>query len=523
MNIMEDFLRMKNMKYMRLDGSTKADDRTSMLKEFNAPDSEYFCFLLSTRAGGLGLNLQTADTVIIFDSDWNPHQDLQAQDRAHRIGQKNEVRILRLITTDSVEEAILQRATQKLDIDGKVIQAGKFNNDATNEERENFLKQLLDAEAKREASQALGKTPDAAEDENNEEDEDSELNKMMARNEDERILFDQMDRDRKQAAIDLAIKEGKPHPEPRLITASELPEVFTTDVSAHFNPPEVEEVLGSRKRKIIRYDDGISETRWLKAIDNEEDLDEVIARAERRRNGAHADVVDLSENENEFEDDYIPDEDEEELKPKKRGRKPKVVDEVNSVKQPKKRGRKKKIALPDDDEDDHIDEIPVEPIKRSSRKRSSVPSYKGLEDGLDIEEELEPVPVKRKGPPPKPKATQGGLAGAILEYLIPVLRRKKDVKKTYKLTDIFETLPDKKELPEYYSIITSPVSLEEIIEACNKPDTTLEQVKDLFDTMFQNAQTYNPEGSWVYNDAELLRSVVTKEWEKVEDIYKGVF
>ena len=56
-----------------------------MLKEFNSPDSEYFIFLLSTRAGGLGLNLQTADTVIIFDSDWNPHQDLQAQDRAHRL------------------------------------------------------------------------------------------------------------------------------------------------------------------------------------------------------------------------------------------------------------------------------------------------------------------------------------------------------------------------------------------------------------------------------------------------------
>ena len=69
---------------IRLDGTTKADDRGAMLKEFNSPDSEYFIFILSTRAGGLGLNLQTADTVIIFDSDWNPHQDLQAQDRAHR-------------------------------------------------------------------------------------------------------------------------------------------------------------------------------------------------------------------------------------------------------------------------------------------------------------------------------------------------------------------------------------------------------------------------------------------------------
>lgn len=70
---------------------TKADDRGELLALFNDQNSEYFVFLLSTRAGGLGLNLQSADTVIIFDSDWNPHQDLQAQDRAHRIGQKNEV------------------------------------------------------------------------------------------------------------------------------------------------------------------------------------------------------------------------------------------------------------------------------------------------------------------------------------------------------------------------------------------------------------------------------------------------
>src|SRR5215208_5932703 len=139
MNIMEDFLHFKHYRYLRLDGSTKSDDRSLLLKKFNEPGSEYFVFLLSTRAGGLGLNLQTADTVIIFDSDWNPHQDLQAQDRAHRIGQKNEVRILRLICQKSIEETILARAQYKLDIDGKVIQAGKFDNKSTAEEREAFL------------------------------------------------------------------------------------------------------------------------------------------------------------------------------------------------------------------------------------------------------------------------------------------------------------------------------------------------------------------------------------------------
>lgn len=96
--------------YLRLDGTTKADDRGDLLKRFNDKTSDYFLFLLSTRAGGLGLNLQAADTVIIFDSDWNPHQDLQAQDRAHRIGQTNEVRVLRLMTVGSVEERILAAA-----------------------------------------------------------------------------------------------------------------------------------------------------------------------------------------------------------------------------------------------------------------------------------------------------------------------------------------------------------------------------------------------------------------------------
>ncbi|KAG9074057.1 ATP-dependent DNA helicase Snf21, partial [Ceratobasidium sp. 370] len=119
MNILEDYMTLRGYRFLRLDGGTKLDDRADLLKAFNAPNSEFDVFLLSTRAGGLGLNLQTADTVIIYDSDWNPHADLQAQDRAHRIGQKNSVVILRFITERSVEEHMLARAKQKLDMDGK--------------------------------------------------------------------------------------------------------------------------------------------------------------------------------------------------------------------------------------------------------------------------------------------------------------------------------------------------------------------------------------------------------------------
>src|SRR6266566_4279460 len=144
MDIMEDFLKMMGWKYLRLDGGTKTDERAGHVQLFNAKNSEIMVFILSTRAGGLGLNLQTADTVIIYDSDWNPHQDLQAQDRAHRIGQKNEVRILRLISSNSVEEKILERARFKLDMDGKVIQAGRFDNKSSETDRDAMLRTLLE-------------------------------------------------------------------------------------------------------------------------------------------------------------------------------------------------------------------------------------------------------------------------------------------------------------------------------------------------------------------------------------------
>ena len=94
MDIMADFLTSQNWQFLRLDGGTKTEERASYVQLFNAKDSPYKVSILSTRAGGLGLNLQTADTVIIFDSDWNPHADLQAQDRAHCNWQAEAVRNL---------------------------------------------------------------------------------------------------------------------------------------------------------------------------------------------------------------------------------------------------------------------------------------------------------------------------------------------------------------------------------------------------------------------------------------------
>lgn len=122
LDILGEYLQLRHFQFQRLDGAIKGELRRQALDHFNAEGSQDFCFLLSTRAGGLGINLATADTVIIFDSDWNPQNDLQAQARAHRIGQKNQVNIYRLVTARSVEEEIVERAKQKMVLDHLVIQ-----------------------------------------------------------------------------------------------------------------------------------------------------------------------------------------------------------------------------------------------------------------------------------------------------------------------------------------------------------------------------------------------------------------
>nr|ACF22729.1 putative SWI/SNF related protein [Brachypodium distachyon] len=122
LDILEDYLMYKGYQYCRIDGSTGGDDCDAFIEAFNKPESEKFIFLLSTRAGGLGINLTTADIVIIYDSDWNPQVDLQAQDRAHRIGQKKEVQVFRFCTEDTIEEKVIERAYKKLVLDALVIQ-----------------------------------------------------------------------------------------------------------------------------------------------------------------------------------------------------------------------------------------------------------------------------------------------------------------------------------------------------------------------------------------------------------------
>ncbi|KAG5562931.1 hypothetical protein RHGRI_005610 [Rhododendron griersonianum] len=128
LDLLEDYCRYKKWQYERIDGKVGGAERQIRIDRFNAKNSSRFCFLLSTRAGGLGINLATADTVIIYDSDWNPHADLQAMARAHRLGQTNKVMIFRLITRGTIEERMMQMTKKKMVLEHLVVGRLKAQN-----------------------------------------------------------------------------------------------------------------------------------------------------------------------------------------------------------------------------------------------------------------------------------------------------------------------------------------------------------------------------------------------------------
>lgn len=181
LDVMEDYLKWKGYHYLRLDGHTNGSDRGALIDRFNAPNSEAFLFLLSIRAGGIGINLQAADTVILFDTDWNPQVDLQAQARAHRIGQKRDVLVLRLETVQTVEEQVRAAAEHKLGVANQSITAGFFDNNTSAEDRKEYLEALLRESKKEEAAPVL---------------DDEALNYLLARSDSEIDIFEALDKER---------------------------------------------------------------------------------------------------------------------------------------------------------------------------------------------------------------------------------------------------------------------------------------------------------------------------------------
>merc|ERR1719462_166668 len=124
LDILEQYLKIRGFKYLRLDGSTPVLERKAMIDKFNT-EEKYFIFLLSTRAGGLGINLTAANTVILHDLDFNPYNDKQAEDRCHRVGQTKEVKVIRFTSEDTIEEGIHQVALEKLKLEQDVTGQGE--------------------------------------------------------------------------------------------------------------------------------------------------------------------------------------------------------------------------------------------------------------------------------------------------------------------------------------------------------------------------------------------------------------
>lgn len=414
MTIMEDYFAFRGFLYLRLDGTTKSEDRAALLKKFNEEGSKYFIFLLSTRAGGLGLNLQAADTVVIFDSDWNPHQDLQAQDRAHRIGQQNEVRVLRLCTVNSVEEKILAAAKYKLNVDQKVIQAGMFDQKSSSHERRAFLQAILEHE-----------------EQNEEEDEvpdDETLNQMIARHEEEFDLFMRMDLDRRREDA------RNPNRKPRLMEEDDLPSWIIKDDAEveRLTCEEEEEKIfgrGSRQRRDVDYSDALTDKQWLRAIEDgnlEEMEEEVRLKKRKRRRNVDKDVV-------------------------------VVVKEDGEKKEKKRRGR---------------------------------------------------PPAEKLSPNPSKLTKQmNAIVDTVINYKDSSGRQ---------LSEVFIQLPSRKELPEYYELIRKPVDFKKIKERIrnHKYRSIGDLEKDIM-LLCHNAQTFNLEGSQIYEDSIVLQSVFKSARQKI--------
>ncbi|EFP83552.2 uncharacterized protein PGTG_08738 [Puccinia graminis f. sp. tritici CRL 75-36-700-3] len=491
MDIFQDYCAYRGIKNLRLDGMTKPEERAELLKTFNHPECGINLFILSTRAGGLGLNLQTADTVIIFDSDWNPHQDLQAQDRAHRIGQKKEVRVLRLITSKSVEEHIMSKAQFKLDMDKKVIQAGRFDHKSSAEEREMFLRELLeDEDNEEEGDNELG---------------DEELNEMLKRSDEEFEIFTEMDRERtaealQQWATTAEGQAGKPLPE-RLMTVEELPTVYSKDIAPIVfdpNAAEEEEEGGGRKarnRNAVHYDDGLTEEQFLEAVENEEDLTEVIAKKRGRRAIRQANKMKKRGGNESGEEEGEEDEEEED------------EEDDDFVGNGRGNGRSSKLSRANSS----TNQFSHSPEPNRKRKRILGGSQVGIDDSVDGDSERgvrKPLSNKKR----KNAHGNGGEEDAVLNSLRKVMRECYDAlmkpiapESGERRINLFMDLVNRKQFVDYYQIIKKPISMKQINKNMTSKYKSLKQFKDDVYLMFDNARIYNETESYVYVQADELQ------------------
>mmetsp|Transcript_30915 Transcript_30915/g.52868 ORF Transcript_30915/g.52868 Transcript_30915/m.52868 type:complete len:1112 (+) Transcript_30915:81-3416(+) len=449
MPILEDYFAYRGFTSMRLDGSTSADEREKRMYMFNAPDSPHFIFLLSTRAGGLGLNLATADTVIIFDSDWNPMMDLQAQDRAHRIGQRKDVRVFRIITQTPVEEKILSRATEKLQMNELVVEAGKFDKSGQEGGQENnslerlkMMELLLtdfdqnqNTQGTATAEEDFEKSTDDGIDDEEEENTSDLLNEMISSNDDDYKLYCKMDMENTNAPALYNDIESVPD---WILYPNGRPEEGAMEVDT-FVPGQP---LPKRRAAAgdIVYDDGMTEKQFCRMMDKKT-----------------------------------------------------IADEKEKKKSKKKRSR------------NTLDPSAILDTDSSGRKRAKTQD--------DSVASLASKPDS---------SNKGEVTADVNERLVSITRSLIYLKEKgtgRKLSEIFLEKPCPTTYPDYYQLIDKPIGMNDILRKCRaKLYSSVTEFRDDWNTLFKNCVTYNGEGTWITNDAGVLKAEFNRLMDKNKEV-----
>uniref|UniRef100_A0A8B9ZAN9 Chromodomain-helicase-DNA-binding protein 4 n=1 Tax=Anas platyrhynchos TaxID=8839 RepID=A0A8B9ZAN9_ANAPL len=290
----EDFLEHEGYKYERIDGGITGNMRQEAIDRFNAPGAQQFCFLLSTRAGGLGINLATADTVIIYDSDWNPHNDIQAFSRAHRIGQNKKVMIYRFVTRASVEERITQVAKKKMMLTHLVVRPGlgSKTGSMSKQELDDILKFGTEELFKDEATE--GGDNKEGEDSSVIHYDDKAIERLLDRNQDETEDTELQGMNEYLSSFKVAqyvVREeemGEEEEVEREIIKQEEsvdPDYWEKLLRHHYEQQQEDLARnlgkGKRIRKQVNYNDGSQEDRASQAHKETEDFDERSEAARR--------------------------------------------------------------------------------------------------------------------------------------------------------------------------------------------------------------------------------------------------
>ena len=478
MDLLQDYFNHRGYRWLRLDGNTKGEDRGGLLAQFNAPNSPYFVFMLSTRAGGLGLNLQTADTVVLFDSDWNPQMDLQAMARAHRIGQKQEVRVLRLVTATPIEEKILATANEKLDREAKIIEAGKFNQTSNASERREMLQRLIQQ---------------AHDDEHDPESipQDEDINEMLARanpdkelsREEELERYAQLDEQRVQQQRGAA----------RLCTELELPPWLReteqllaerrerTAAAQAANPGaaddelahllgEPSEPLAPRERRTTGYREELSERDWNRLLQSGLEKDEFLAREEERKRKIE----------------------------ERRERKEAAEAEAAEAEEEQQQHNAQQAAAAAA----HAAAAAAAAPRKKAKKDDSGGGGKGA--------------AKKKRPSDAHDEGGGGAPPAAKEPKVELTPEREVLRKLInavancsqharKIAQLFTRLPQEAEAPGYYSVVHRPICINDMKRKLDRDASyNLAALDADMQLMVDNAHTYNAPDSQVHVDATTL-------------------